>query len=159
LLKSALLHDVGKIKIPDSILLKTDKLNDDEFSKIKTHTIHGKNILESLQKKVPNQQFLEYAKTLAYYHHERWDGKGYPENLEKNEIPLQARMMTIVDVYDALVSERPYKTPFTHEEAMEIIKAGRNTQFDPDIVDLFLSLSDKIKEIHEELKGEKKTST
>ena len=147
--KSALLHDVGKIKIRDNILLKTSRLTEDEFSNMKLHAEYGKILLESLQAKVPNQTFLDYAKTLAYSHHERWDGTGYPRHLKGTEIPLQARMMAIADVYDALVSERPYKTAFSHEKAMGIIQEGRGTQFDPDLVDLFLNLSVEINKIRE----------
>ena len=148
-LKSTLLHDVGKIKIRDDILLKTTRLTDKEITNMKLHSLYGKTLLESLQNKVPNQTFLEYAKVLAHRHHERWDGTGYPDNLNGEEIPLQARMMALADVYDALISERPYKKAFTHKEAMQIIADGRGTQFDPDLTDLFISLSDKIKEISE----------
>ena len=146
-LRSALLHDVGKIKIPDDILLKQTQLTKDEFDNMKLHAIYGKMLIESLQIKVPNQTFLEYAKTLAYWHHERWDGNGYPDGLHGSEIPLQARMMAIADVYDALISERPYKKPFSHEDAMQAIAEGRGTQFDPKLTDIFLHLSDKIQEI------------
>ena len=146
-LRSAPLHDVGKIKIPDSILLKKGRLTTEEFTSMRLHTLYGKVLLESLQDKVPNQTFLEYAKTLAYKHHEKWDGTGYPEGLKNDQIPLQARMMALADVYDALVSERPYKKAFTHEEAIQIISEGRGTLFDPDLTDIFLSLSPKIKEI------------
>jgi len=152
--KSALLHDVGKIKIRDDILLKKTRLTDNEFDTMKLHASYGKMLLESLQDKVPNQTFLDYAKTVSYSHHERWDGTGYPENLKGEEIPLQARMMALADVYDALVSERPYKNAFTHGEAMQIISNGRGTQFDPDLTDLFLSLSDRIMEISNARKDE-----
>ena len=144
--KSAALHDVGKIKIPDLILLKKDKLTDEEFTIMKSHALYGKLLLESLQLKVPNETFLNYAKILCHLHHERWDGKGYPEGLKEKEIPLQARMMTLADVYDALVTERPYKKAFSHEEAMNIIREGRGSQFDPELTDLFLSRSSEIKE-------------
>jgi len=147
-LKSALLHDVGKIKIRDDILLKRARLTDEELMNMKLHSLHGRILIERLQDKVPDQTFLEYAKVLAYRHHERWDGTGYPDQLKGEEIPLQARMMAITDVYDALVSERPYKKAFTHEEAMTIIADERGTQFDPDLTDLFISLSDEIKLIH-----------
>jgi putative two-component system response regulator len=146
-LKSALLHDVGKIKIRDDILLKKERLTDEELVDMKMHSLYGKTLLESLQNKVPNQTFLEYAKVLAYRHHERWDGTGYPDQLKGEEIPLQARMMAIADVYDALISKRPYKKPFSHEEAMQLISDGRGTQFDPNLADLFVSLSGKIKEV------------
>jgi len=146
-LKSALLHDVGKIRIRDEILLKPARLTDDEFGIIKLHCLYGKMLLESLQAKVPKQAFLDYAKELAHRHHERWDGTGYPDRLKGEEISLQARMMSIADVYDALISVRPYKKALTHEEAMQIIAQGRGTQFDPVLTDLFLDLSDKIKAI------------
>jgi len=146
-LKSAALHDVGKIKIPDEILLKQGKLADDEFTIMKRHTLYGKMLLESLQDKVPNETFLDYAKILAYMHHEKWNGTGYPESLKGQEIPLQARMMALADVYDALVSERPYKKAFTHDEAMQIIAESRGIQFDPDLADLFLGLSAEISKI------------
>jgi len=148
-LKSASLHDVGKIKIRDDILLKKARLTDEEFGNMKLHTLYGKMLIESLQDKVPNQTFLDYAKTLAFSHHERWDGTGYPESLKGDEIPLQARMMALADVYDALVSERPYKEAFSHEEAMRIISGGRGTQFDPDLTDMFISLSAVIKQASE----------
>ena len=148
-LKSASLHDVGKIKIRDGILLKKGRLNDEEFDDMKHHALYGKMLIESLQNKVPNQTFLDYAKTLAYSHHERWDGKGYPQHLKGGEIPLQARMMALADVYDALVSERPYKKAFSHEQAMRIIQDGRGLQFDPELTDIFTSLSVIIKEASE----------
>jgi len=149
-LKSALLHDVGKIKIRDDLLLKTTRLTDDELLNMKLHSLYGKTLLENLQNRVPNQTFLEYAQVLAHRHHERWDGTGYPDGLKGDEIPLQARMMSIADVYDALVSDRPYKNACSHEEAIQIIAEGRGTQFDPNLTDLFLSLSDMIKEISED---------
>jgi putative two-component system response regulator len=150
-LKSALLHDVGKIKIRDDILLKQAQLTDEEFAGMKKHTLYGKMILESLQNKVPDQTFLEYAKTLAHWHHERWDGCGYPDRLKGENIPLQARMMAIADVYDALISERPYKKSFSHDEAMQIIAEGRGTQFDPHLSDLFAGISEQIREISEDI--------
>ena len=146
-LKSAALHDVGKIKIRDDILLKTGRLTEEEFNIMKRHALHGKLLIESLQEKVPNETFLDYAKTLAHLHHERWDGTGYPEGLTGPEIPVQARMMTLADVYDALISERSYKKAFSHEEAINIISYGRGTQFDPDLADLFIGLSSKIEEV------------
>ena len=148
-LQSALLHDIGKIRIRDNILLKSTRLTDEELMSMKFHSLYGKMLIESLQSKVPNQIFLEYAKILAHRHHERWDGTGYPDRLKGEEIPLQARMMAIVDVYDALISERPYKKAFLHGEAMRIVTEGRGTQFDPVLTDLFLSLSEQIREVKE----------
>ena len=152
-LKSALLHDVGKIKIRDDVLLKNTHLTDEELVNMKLHSLYGKTLIESLQDKVPNHTFLEYAKVLAYRHHERWDGTGYPDHLKGEEIPLQARMMSIADVYDALISERPYKKAFSHDEAIAEIAKGRNTQFDPRLTDLFISIADQVREISEEIKN------
>ena len=146
-LKSALLHDVGKIKIRDDILLKTTRLTDEELVNIKLHSLYGKRLIESLQNKVANQMFLEYAKILAHRHHEQWDGTGYPDGLKGEDIPLQARMMALADVYDALISERPYKDALSHKEALKIINEGRGTQFDPDLTDLFISMSNEIKKV------------
>ena len=156
-LKSALLHDVGKIKIRDDVLLKNTRLTDEELADMKLHSLYGKKLIESLQDKVPNQTFLEYAKMLAHRHHERWDGTGYPDHLKGEEIPLQARMMALADVYDALISERPYKKAYSHEEAMKIIARGRGTQFDPELTDLFTSMSDQIKAISEKIKHEEES--
>jgi putative two-component system response regulator len=143
-LKSTALHDVGKIKIQDSVLLKKTQLTDEELANIKHHSLYGKMLLEKLQRKLPNQTFLEYAKTLAHRHHENWDGTGYPNGLKGEEIPLQARMMSIADVYDALTSERPYRQASTHKEAIRIISEKCGTQFDPNLVELFIELSDEI---------------
>ncbi|MCL2129567.1 MAG: response regulator [Treponema sp.] len=152
-LKSTLLHDVGKIKIRDDILLKKGRLTQEEMEIMKLHTVYGKTLLESLQKNVPNQQFLDYAKILAYFHHEKWDGNGYPSGLKGKDIPLQARMMALADVYDALISERPYKKAFSHEEAIKIISQGNGTQFDPDLTALFIKNSGKIKKVAEARTG------
>jgi len=149
-LKSALLHDVGKIRIRDDLLLKPSRLTDDEFVKMKLHSSYGTELIEKLEKKVPRQTFLEYAAILARWHHERWDGTGYPDGLKGDEIPLQVRMMALADVYDALISERPYKKAYSHKKAIKIISEGRGTQFDPDLTDLFIGISDKIKLVREE---------
>ena len=151
-LKSAPLHDIGKIRIRDDILLKKGPLTPEEFDCMKLHTIYGKVLLESLEKKVPNQTFLNYAKILAHYHHEKWDGRGYPEGLKGSDIPLQARMMALADVYDALASDRPYKKALSHDEAMRIILENRGTHFDPELTDLFVSISPEIKETRNEKK-------
>ena len=147
-LKSAVLHDIGKIKISDSILLKPDLLTEEERAIMQSHTVFGKKLLQSLQEKLPNQIFLEYAEILAYSHHERWDGAGYPDGLRGSEIPLQARMMALADVYDALISERPYKKAFSHKEAIDIISVGSGEQFDPIMDDLFVSIADEIERVN-----------
>ncbi|MCL2187677.1 MAG: response regulator [Defluviitaleaceae bacterium] len=134
---AARMHDLGKLTISDSILNKPGKLSEAEFEKIKTHTLEGEKIIEEIAEKAGDGEFLRYAKLCAGSHHERWDGTGYPRGLKANEIPLLGRIMAIIDVYDALVSERPYKKAYTHEHAMQIIKENRGTHFDPLITDVF----------------------
>jgi len=143
ILKSAQLHDVGKIAIRDDILNKLGKLTDMEFEEIKKHAAFGGSIIEKIKKSTTEQAFLEYAKIFAVMHHERWDGSGYPNGLKGEEIPILGRLMAIADVYDALRSDRPYKKAFTHEKSVEIIMEGRGTHFDPMLTDLFLSVADK----------------
>ena len=142
LLPSAQLHDVGKIKLSDMVLNKPGKLNGEEFEIIKKHCEEGEGIIDGIINKVDEDGFLLHAKRFAGYHHERWDGTGYPRGLAGNDIPLEARIMAIADVYDALVSERPYKKPYTHEKAVEIIKNESGTHFDPKLVEVFLKISD-----------------
>jgi putative two-component system response regulator len=142
LLPSAQLHDVGKITISDLILNKPEKLTDEEFEKIKIHCIEGELVIDRIIKKTKDDGFLNYAKRFAGYHHEKWDGTGYPRGLSGEAIPLEGRIMAIADVYDALVSERPYKKPFTHEQAVEIIKKGSGTHFAPKVVEAFLNVAD-----------------
>ena len=136
-LLGAVLHDVGKIKIPDSILLKKGRLTNREFEEMKNHCLYGRELIEGLQKQLPGEPFLEHAKIMAYYHHEKWDGTGYPEGLKGADIPLEARMMALVDVYDVLVSKRPYKPSYPHDQAMGMIREGKGSHFDPDLVELF----------------------
>jgi putative two-component system response regulator len=146
-LMSAQLHDVGKIAIEDSILKKPGKLTDEEFEKIKEHPLFGKKIIEKIKADTTEQAFLDYAEVIAVSHHEKWDGSGYPYGLREENIPLLGRVMAIADVYDALVSDRPYKKAFTHEEAVKIITDGKGKHFDPILTSLFLDASDKFKEI------------
>ncbi|MCL2069352.1 MAG: response regulator [Oscillospiraceae bacterium] len=148
LFSSARLHDVGKITVPDHILNKPGKLTDEEFEIIKTHTTEGERTIDQIVSKTgATEGFLINAKLFAGYHHERWDGKGYPYGLEGAAIPLQGRIMAIADVYDALISERPYKKAFTHEDAVRIIMDGAGTQFDPRIAEAFYAAGDQFKEI------------
>ena len=137
-IQSSQLHDVGKIAVKDSILNKPAKLTDDEFNEIKNHTTFGVEVIERIQKNSIEDAFLEHAKIFAGTHHEKWDGSGYPHGLSGDGIPLQGRLMAIADVYDALISERPYKKPFTHEDAVRIISGGKGTHFDPMLVDVFI---------------------
>jgi len=146
-LQSAQLHDVGKIAIKDSILQKTSRLTDEEFAQIKKHTTFGATIIDKIKESTTEQAFLEYAKVLAVSHHEKWDGSGYPNGLKGEEIPLLGRLMAIVDVYDALISERQYKSAFTHKDAVSIMIDGRGKHFDPVLLDLFLGVSGRFEEI------------
>lgn len=142
--RSAPLHDIGKIGIDDVVLRKQSSLEKSEMDYMKRHVELGGDTFRKIRKVFPENEFLKFAEHMALYHHERWDGTGYPEGLKGEAIPLEARIMSIVDVYDALTSERPYKKPFSHEKAMSIIAEGRGTQFDPDLVDEFVKMGDVI---------------
>lgn len=132
---SAKLHDVGKVAVPDSILLKPGKLTAEEFDIIKLHTLYGAHLLDSAMSELKETaSFLRVAREIIIGHHERWDGNGYPEGVGGAQIPLSARVMAIVDVYDALISRRPYKEPYSHEAAVEIIEKGSGNHFDPVLV-------------------------
>jgi PAS domain S-box-containing protein len=150
---SSVLHDVGKVAIEDSILLKPGKLTDQEFERIRHHTTKGGDALQEVDNHLKRQTFLTLGKEIAYYHHERWDGKGYPEGRRGEQIPLSARIVSLADVYDALTSDRPYRTAVSHEEARKIIAAGRGTQFDPDLVDAFLANEQVFDRIRGELEA------
>jgi putative two-component system response regulator len=146
--KSAPLHDIGKVGIPDHILLKPGKLTIEEFEMMKTHTTLGRNAILDAEKLLETPaSFLFFAREIAYTHHEKWNGKGYPEGISGNDIPISGRIMAIADVYDALVSKRIYKPPFSHDEAVNIIKAESGNHFDPDIVIAFLNIADQFNEI------------
>ncbi|MDR1908693.1 MAG: response regulator [Spirochaetaceae bacterium] len=152
-LQSSQLHDVGKIRIPDSILMKPDKLTAEEFEQMKKHTLYGVQIIEAIQKDTPESDFLSHAKILAGYHHEKWNGQGYPYGLAGPDIPLGGRLMAIADVYDALISTRPYKAPLSHGEAAEIIIDGKGAQFDPDLIDVFITVSGRFDDMVRKLRG------
>jgi putative two-component system response regulator len=149
LVSSARLHDVGKITVPDAILNKPGKLTYDEFNIMKTHCVSGERIIDQIVSRTETVEFLLSAKLFAGYHHERWDGKGYPYGLEETKIPVQGRIMAIVDVYDALVSERPYKKPFTEEEALGIIMDGAGRQFDPLIAEVFYEIKERFEAVRQ----------
>jgi len=140
---SARLHDIGKIAVPDSILNKPDKLNDEEYEIMKKHVKAGEHIIDKIISKTKEETFWNKAKIFASYHHERWDGTGYPRGLKGLEIPLQGRILAVVDVYDALISERVYKKAFDHYKAVEIIKSESGKQFDPKIVEVFCDVHER----------------
>jgi putative two-component system response regulator len=137
LVQSSQLHDVGKISISDSVLKKPGKLTEEEFWEMKQHVRFGIGFIERLEDGEEDSRFLGYAKIFAAFHHEKWDGSGYPHGFSGENIPLLGRMMAIADVYDALTSERPYKKAFSHAEAVRIITEGKGTHFDPALVNLF----------------------
>jgi PAS domain S-box-containing protein len=146
---ASMLHDIGKIGIPDSILLKEGSLDRDEMRTMETHTTLGANAIIETMRHLRGDSSLMFAREIAEYHHERWDGCGYPHGLSGSTIPLTARVMAVADVYDALRSDRPYKTALSHEESLAIIESERGSHFDPDIVDSFLANERTFLEISE----------
>jgi len=146
IISSARMHDLGKISITDLIVNKPGKLTDDEYDIMKTHALEGERIIDKIIAQTGEGDFLRNARLFAGSHHERWDGKGYPNKLKGEDIPLQGRIMAIVDVYDALVSERPYKNAFTDEEAVSIIMENAGTHYDPKIAEVFFEVRDLFKE-------------
>jgi len=148
LYKSAPLHDIGKVGIPDRILLKPGRFEPHEMEIMKTHCKLGRDAIQHAEDQLGLEvEFLKYAKEIAYGHQEKWDGSGYPEGLAGDAIPISARLMAVADVYDALISRRVYKEGMPHEKAVRIIAEGRGTHFDPDITDAFLALADRFNEI------------
>lgn len=148
LFKSAPLHDIGKVGIPDRILLKPGPFAPDEFEVMKTHTTLGRDAIEQAERQLGTPvAFLQTAKDIAYGHQEKWDGTGYPRGLRGEDIPLPARLMAVADVYDALITRRVYKPPMSHEAAVQLIVQGRGSHFDPDVVDAFLHVQQRFREI------------
>lgn len=148
LFKSAPLHDIGKVGIPDRILLKPGRLTPDEFEIMKTHTTLGRNAIVHAERSLGSKvDFLRIAKEIALSHQEKWDGSGYPEGLAGDAIPISARLMAVADNYDALTTNRVYRKAMPHEKAAEIIIQGRGAHFDPDIVDAFIGLQDEFRSI------------
>ncbi len=150
LYKSAPLHDIGKVGVPDSILLKPGKLTDEEFETMKQHTTLGRDSIlkaESMYEGGETTSFLSHAREIAYTHHEKWNGTGYPEGLRGEKIPVSGRLMAVADVYDALITKRVYKPAFSHEKAARIIVEGKGGHFDPAVVDAFIEQEQVFKEI------------
>jgi putative two-component system response regulator len=144
--ESSLLHDMGKIAIPDNILLKNGKLTSDEFNVMKSHSMTGADSLQKSMRFADDNDFLKNAFVMAKHHHEKWNGSGYPDGKKENEIPFLARVIAIADVYDALRSRRPYKEPFSREKAKSIILEEKGVQFDPELVDVFLAVEPEFDE-------------
>lgn len=147
------LHDIGKVSIPDSILLKPGKLSNKEFEVMKTHAMMGEDAIRSAMTGVQETKFLEIAAAFAGAHHEKWDGTGYPRALKGQNIPIEGRLMAIADVYDALISERPYKRPLSHKEAKDIILEGGGTHFDPLLMGVFEKVSGAFQMIAQKSQG------
>ena len=144
---SAPLHDVGKVGVPDHILLKPDRLTDEEFAIMKQHTVYGRDALALAEARLGQNSFLRLGAEIAYSHHERWDGSGYPLGLKGKDIPAPGRLMALADVYDALISRRVYKLPYPHTQAVTIIVGGRGSHFDPAVVDAFLVEAERFRAV------------
>ena len=148
--QSSILHDIGKVGIPDAVLLKPAKLSDEEFDVIKRHTTLGGDAINAIEAKIEGKSFLALGKEIAYNHHEKWDGSGYPRGLSRDDIPLSARIIALADVYDALTTRRFYKEAFSHKKSRQMIVELKGTHFDPHVVDVFLALEDEFNRIRRE---------
>jgi putative two-component system response regulator len=149
LFETAPLHDIGKVSIPDAILLKPGKLTAQEWAIMQRHCVAGRDAIVAAANKLTDgsNDYLKYAAEIAYCHHERWDGSGYPNALKGDNIPISARLMAVADVYDALITKRVYKEAYSHEESIQIMTLERGAHFDPDVLDAMLSISDTFKTI------------
>jgi putative two-component system response regulator len=155
LYKTAPLHDIGKVGVPDAILLKRGKLTSEEFEVMKQHTVYGRDAILAVEDNLGGStEFLRLAHEIAYSHQEKWDGSGYPEGLSGEDIPIPGRIMAVADVYDSLISARPYKRAYSHAETVEIMKEGRGKHFDPDILDAFLRIEGEFQGIAERFRDE-----
>ena len=153
---SAPLHDIGKIRVSDTILNKPGKLTDEEFETMKLHTVYGREVIEKAKKASSEDSYLNEAENLSLYHHEKWNGKGYPCGLSGEDIPLSARIMAVADVFDALVSKRSYKDPFPFEKAMDIIREGAGNHFDPHVAEAFMHAEAKVRKVLGQRQAEEK---
>ena len=146
--RSAPLHDIGKVGIPDHVLLKPGPLDEEEFAVMKTHTTIGRDaILRAQQVLGADAEFLKYAREMAYSHHEKWDGGGYPQGLRGEDIPISARLVALADAYDVMISRRPHKPPIPHDEVLQILGAARGVHFDPDVFDAFRQAEQEFRDI------------
>lgn len=150
---SAMLHDIGKVGISDAILLKPGKLTPDERREIEQHPLISSQCLQRIEERLGAANFLEMAHEIALYHHERWDGRGYPFGRRGEAIPLPARIVAIADVYDALISERVYKPAYPHEQCVAMIRDGAGTQFDPELVHVFLQIERRFADISDRIRN------
>ena len=153
MVKAVALHDIGKVGIPDSVLLKPGRLTDEEFEVVKTHPVIGGDIIDSISKNLTEENlYLDRCKEICRHHHERWDGQGYPDRLAGEDIPLSARILSVVDVYDALVNTRCYKPAFSYDEALDIVVQGAGTQFDPVVTAALVRVKDDFARLENEHK-------
>jgi HD-GYP domain-containing protein (c-di-GMP phosphodiesterase class II) len=143
------MHDVGKIIVPDNILKKPGKLTEEEFEVMKTHASVGGRVVNDVLAGVTDTEYMKFASDMAKYHHEWWDGTGYPDGLKGEEIPLSARMMAIADVLDALISERCYKAPIPFDDAILVMKGESGTHFDPKLIGILLEYRENFRAVHE----------
>jgi response regulator RpfG family c-di-GMP phosphodiesterase len=146
LMESCTLHDLGKVAIPDTVLLKPGSLSDREYEIVKQHAVIGGDALKAIDERLGKESFIRMGRDIAYYHHEHYDGTGYPFGLRGTKIPLAARIVAVADAYDALTSSRCYKSPITHEQAVHQIDNSRNVEFDPDVVEAFFMAEERVKE-------------
>jgi HD-GYP domain-containing protein (c-di-GMP phosphodiesterase class II) len=146
---SSALHDIGKVGVEDSILLKPGPLTPDERERVQEHTQFGAECIRQIQRRIGDSSFLEMARQIAMYHHERWDGSGYPDGLQSTQIPLAARIVAIADVYDALSMRRVYKDPYPHDVCVEKIRREAGKHFDPELVEVFLQIEGQFRDIVE----------
>ena len=150
MMNAAPMHDIGKISIPDTILQKPGKLTDEEYSVMKKHSVLGGEIIQEIFKDMDDKEFLNIAYDVTRYHHEKWNGNGYPEGLVGKEIPFSARIMAIADVFDAISAKRCYRDAMPLDKCFAIIKEGKGVDFDPVLTDLFLNAKEKVEKVCKE---------
>ncbi|MCI5905416.1 MAG: HD domain-containing protein [Oscillospiraceae bacterium] len=156
LIKAAPMHDIGKISVPDAILQKPGKLTNEEFAIMKLHAENGGNIIREAFRNLGNEDYRKMAFEVARYHHEKWNGKGYPDGLKRQDIPLCARIMSVADVFDAVSEKRCYREAMPIDKCFEIIELGSGQEFDPLIAEIFLDIRDKVEAAHREFSEENK---